>query len=121
LHLDCVGSKSGIFRCVHGFDFGPSGFSFGFFTRALRPGPHSHRALGFLSFPFPSAAPEVRRRFFFRVLGFRAARSEARHCSVLGLPDKPSRARRHSQFTESLLRFFVRSGSRHMRRRSFGF
>jgi hypothetical protein len=58
LHLDCVGSKSGIFRCVHGFDFGPSGFSFGFFTRALRPGPNSRRALGFLSFLFLPPLPK---------------------------------------------------------------
>jgi hypothetical protein len=71
--------------CVHGFDFGPDfvlgGFSFGFFTRALRPGPHPLRALGFLPVSRNSAArgsflPKAQRRCFFfsRKLGFCAAR-----------------------------------------------
>jgi hypothetical protein len=74
--------------CVHGFDFGPifvlGGFSFGFFTRALRPGPHPLRALGFSAVSFPSAAPEARRRHF-PLCPFRSAAPP----SVPSLPKKP--------------------------------
>jgi hypothetical protein len=82
LHLDCVGSKSGIFRCVHGFDFGPSGFSFGFFTRALRPGPNSRRALGFLSFLFLPPLPKCAAVLLLRA---RVSSSSFRSAPPLGL------------------------------------